>query len=102
MLASKDSLMGKQLQLCWSIAIEPRLLQKLRTVNVTIRDEKNAIRNNIVGESVSIGAVIVDHVHTEILADPSTKGLAIEKVHNTSMKMGLVPMESLMMVTRPK
>jgi len=45
----------------------------------------------------------VDHVHTdEILADPLTKGLAREKVHNTSMKMGLVPMESLMTVTRPK
>jgi len=45
----------------------------------------------------------VDHVHTdEILVDPLTKELAREKVHNTSMKMGLVPMESLMMVTRPK
>jgi len=48
-------------------------------------------------------AVRVGHEHTnENLADPLTKGLAREKVHNASMKMGLVPMESLMMVTRPK
>ena len=79
------------------------IAKKLRTVNVTVRDEKNVIRNSIVGESVSIGTVRVDHVHTdEILADPLTKGLAREKAHNTSMKMGLVPMESLMMVTQPK
>jgi len=62
---------------------------------VTVRDEKNVIRNSIVGESISIGVVRVDRVHTdEILADPLTKGLAREKVHNTSMKMGLVPMLS--------
>ena len=70
---------------------------------MTVRDEKNVIRNNIVGESVSRGAVRVDHVHTdEIVSDPLTIGLAREKVHNISMKKGLVPMKSLMMVTRPK
>jgi len=70
---------------------------------VTVRDEKNVIINSIVGESVSIGAVRVDHIHTDdILADPLTKGLAREKVYNTSMKMGLVHMELLMMVTQPK
>jgi len=67
---------------------------------VTVRDNKNIIRNIIVRELLSIEAVRLDHVHTdEILADPLTKGLAREKVHNTSMKMGLLPMESLMMVT---
>jgi len=45
----------------------------------------------------------VGHEHTdENLANPLTKELDREKVQNTSMKMGLVPMESLMMVTRPK
>ena len=45
----------------------------------------------------------MDHEHTDgNLADPLMKGLAREKVHNTSMKIGLVPMKSLMMVTRPK
>jgi len=42
----------------------------------------------------------VGHEQTdENLANPLTKGLAIEKDQDTSMKMGLVPMESLMMVT---
>jgi hypothetical protein len=37
--------------------------------------------------------VRVDHVRTdENLADPLTKGLAREKVYNTSVKMGLMPM----------
>lgn len=39
-------------------------------------------------------AVREDHVRTgENLADPLTKGLAKEKVHNTSKKMGLMPIE---------
>ena len=50
-------------------------------------------KHNIVRELLSTGAVRVDHVRTdENLADPLTKGLAREKVHNTSIKMGLLPM----------
>jgi len=56
-----------------------------------------------VRDLLSTKAVRVGHEHTdENLADSLTKGLAREKVHNTLMKMGLVPMELLMMVTRPK
>jgi hypothetical protein len=46
-----------------------------------------------VRELITKGAVRVDHVRTdENLADPLTKGLAREKVQNTSVKMGLKPM----------
>jgi len=77
-------------------------LQKSRTVIITVRDDIRH-KNITAREILYIWAVRVDHEHTdENLADPLTKGLAREKVHNTSMKIGLVPMESLMMVTRPK
>src|SRR3954465_5613939 len=50
-----------------------------------IRRKHSTIRN-----CISKGAVRVDHVRTdENLADPLTKGLAREKVYNTSYKMGL-------------
>ena len=43
-------------------------------------------------ELLSKEAVRMGHVHTdENLADPLTKGLAREKVQNTSIKMGLMP-----------
>ncbi|KAE9587553.1 putative RNA-directed DNA polymerase [Lupinus albus] len=61
-------------------------------------------KHNTIREFLSTGAVRVDHVRTENnLADPLTKGLAREKVHNTSKLMGLLPLErrSLTMVTRP-
>ncbi|KAK2455989.1 putative mitochondrial protein [Trifolium repens] len=46
-----------------------------------------------VRELITKGAVRVDHVRIdENLADPLTKGLAREKVQNTSVKMGLKPM----------
>ncbi|CAJ2638269.1 unnamed protein product [Trifolium pratense] len=50
-------------------------------------------KHNIVRESISKGAVRVDHVRTdENLADPLTKGLTKEKVYNTNVKIGLMPM----------
>ncbi|PNX55775.1 hypothetical protein L195_g049405, partial [Trifolium pratense] len=50
-------------------------------------------KHSTVRELISKGAVRVDHVRTdENLADPLTKGLAREKVYNTSVKMGLMPM----------
>jgi hypothetical protein len=49
-------------------------------------------KHNTVREMITKGAVRVDHVRTdENLADPLTKGLAREKVYNTSVKMGLMP-----------
>ncbi|KAK2356483.1 hypothetical protein QL285_093812 [Trifolium repens] len=49
-------------------------------------------KHNIVREMITKGAVRVDHVRTdENLADPLTKGLSREKVQNTSIKMGLMP-----------
>ncbi|XP_021741961.1 uncharacterized protein LOC110708182 [Chenopodium quinoa] len=51
-------------------------------------------KHNTVREYLSIGAVRVDHVRTENnLADPLTKGLAREKVHFSSKKMGLLPLK---------
>jgi hypothetical protein len=48
---------------------------------------------NTVRDQITKGAVRVDHVRTEEnLEDPLTKGLAREKVYNTSVKMGLMPM----------
>ena len=50
-------------------------------------------KHNTVRELLSIGAVRVDHVRTDDnLADPLMKGLAKEKVHNTSKRMGLLPL----------
>lgn len=50
-------------------------------------------KHNTVRELLSTGAVRVDHVRTDDnLADPLTKGLAREKVHNTSKRMGLLPL----------
>ncbi|XP_014626187.1 uncharacterized protein [Glycine max] len=50
-------------------------------------------KHNTVRELPSTGAVRVDHVRTDDnLADPLTKGLAREKVHNTSKRMGLLPL----------
>src|SRR3954462_14926404 len=49
-------------------------------------------KHNTIRDCISKGAVRVDHVRTyENLAYPLTKGLAREKVYNTSYKMGLVP-----------
>ena len=50
-------------------------------------------KHNTVRELLSTGAVRVDHVRTDDnLADPLTKGLAREKVHYTSKRMGLLPL----------
>ena len=50
-------------------------------------------KHDTVREFLSTGAVRVDHVRTDDnLADPLTKGLAREKVHNTSKRMGLLPL----------
>ena len=50
--------------------------------------------HNTIWYCISKGVVRVDHVCTDVnLADPLTKGLAREKVHNTSKKMGLIPIE---------
>ena len=49
-------------------------------------------KHNTVRDCISKGAVRVNHIRTdENLADPLTKGLAREKVHNTSKRMGLMP-----------
>jgi hypothetical protein len=49
-------------------------------------------KHSTVREMITKGAVRVDHVRTDDnLADPLTKGLAREKVYNTSVKMGLMP-----------
>ena len=51
-------------------------------------------KHSTVREYLSIGAVRVDHVRIENnLADPLTKGLAREKVHFSSKKMGLLPLK---------
>ncbi|CAJ2651772.1 unnamed protein product [Trifolium pratense] len=51
-------------------------------------------KHSTVRELITTGAVRVDHVRTnDNLADPLTKGLAREKVQNTSVKMGLMPMK---------
>ena len=48
-------------------------------------------KHSTVRDCISKGAIRVDHVRTdENLADPLTKGLAREKVYNTSYKMGLM------------
>ncbi|CAJ2638556.1 unnamed protein product [Trifolium pratense] len=53
-------------------------------------------KHSTVRDLLTKGAVRVDHVRTDDnLADPLTKGLAREKVYNTSVKMGLMPTESL-------
>ena len=50
-------------------------------------------KHNTVRELLSTGVVRVDHVRTDDnLADPLMKGLAREKVHNTSKRMGLLPL----------
>ena len=50
-------------------------------------------KHNTVRELVSTGAVRVEHGRTgDNLADPLTKGLAREKVHYTSKRMGLLPL----------
>ncbi|CAJ2638290.1 unnamed protein product [Trifolium pratense] len=49
-------------------------------------------KHSTVRDLLTKGAVRVDHVRTDDnLADPLTKGLAREKVYNTSVKMGLMP-----------
>jgi hypothetical protein len=49
-------------------------------------------KHSTVRELITTGAVRVDHVRTnDNLADPLTKGLAREKVQNTSIRMGLKP-----------
>ncbi|CAJ2651716.1 unnamed protein product [Trifolium pratense] len=51
-------------------------------------------KHSTVRELITTGAVRVDHVRTnDNLADPLTKGLARDKVQNTSVKMGLMPMK---------
>lgn len=51
-------------------------------------------KHSTVRELLTNGAVRVDYVRTnENLADPLTKGLAREKVWNTSKGMGLTPIE---------
>lgn len=51
-------------------------------------------KHDIVRDCVSKGDVRVDHVRTdEKLENPLTKGLAREKVYNTSNMMGLMPIE---------
>ncbi|CAJ2651717.1 uncharacterized mitochondrial protein AtMg00810-like [Trifolium pratense] len=51
-------------------------------------------KHSTVRELITTGAVRVDHVRTnDNLADPLTIGLASEKVQNTSVKMGLMPMK---------
>ncbi|RZB51814.1 Retrovirus-related Pol polyprotein from transposon TNT 1-94 [Glycine soja] len=63
--------------------------------NCYYNGKKRQIRrkHNTVRELLSTGAVRVDHVHTDDnLVDPLTKGLAREKVHNTSKRMGLLPL----------
>ncbi|GAU27591.1 hypothetical protein TSUD_271320 [Trifolium subterraneum] len=53
-------------------------------------------KHSTVRELITTGAVRVDHVRTnDNLADPLTKGLTREKVQNTSVKMGLKPMNCL-------
>ncbi|KEH25129.1 hypothetical protein MTR_6g015835 [Medicago truncatula] len=74
MLASKNSLMGKQLPI------------------VLIHNDSTAaiakIENHYYNELLSTGALRVGHEHTdENLADPFVKGLAREKIHNTSILM---------------
>jgi len=67
-----------------------------KTENCYYNGKSRQIRrkHNIVQEFLSTGAVRVDHVHTdENLADPLTKGLAREKVHNTSIRIRLLPKE---------
>lgn len=52
-------------------------------------------KHNIVIDIISKGAVRVDHVHTnKNLTYPFTKGLARDKVHNTSNRMELIPIEN--------
>ena len=52
-------------------------------------------KHSTVREFITTGAVRVDHVGTDAnLADPLTKGLAREKVWNTSKGMGLLPIIS--------
>lgn len=49
-------------------------------------------KHNTIRDYISKGAIKVDHLRTmENLADPLTKGLTREKFHNTSKKMGLMP-----------
>ncbi len=51
-------------------------------------------KHSTIRELLTNGAVRVDYVRTdENLADPLTKGLAREKVWNTSKGMGLTPIE---------
>lgn len=51
-------------------------------------------KHNTVREYLTTGAVRVDYIRTDVnLADPLTKGLAREKVWNTSKRMGLKPIE---------
>ena len=50
-------------------------------------------KHNTVRDYIKIGAVRVDHVHNnDNLTNPLTKGLAREKVHNSSRIMGISPM----------
>ena len=51
-------------------------------------------KHSTVRELLSTGTVRVDYVRSEEnLADPLTKGLSREKVHNSSKRMGLLPLD---------
>ena len=51
--------------------------------------------HSTIREFISTDAMRVDHILSEQnLADPLTKGLAMEKVWNTSKGMGLKPLDT--------
>jgi len=56
----------------------------------------------MIRESISNGAVRVNFVRTnENWVNPLTKGLNIEKVQDTSSRLGLIHIAHYVMVTRP-
>ncbi|GKE42424.1 hypothetical protein Tco_1469708, partial [Tanacetum coccineum] len=64
--------------------------------NCYYNGKKRQIRrkHNTIREFLTTGAIRVDHVRTDKnIADPLTKGLAREKVLNTSKGIGLMPIE---------
>ncbi|GJS95273.1 retrovirus-related pol polyprotein from transposon TNT 1-94 [Tanacetum coccineum] len=67
-----------------------------KVLNCYYNGKKRQIRqkHNTIREFLTTGAIRVDHVRTDKnIADPLTKGLAREKVPNTSKGMGLMPIE---------